>query len=679
MELLMTIILLLVCLVISNIISHYVPLIPTALTQIAIGVGIALLFKEFHLEIETEWFLLLFVAPLLYNDGRYFPRDELWKMRAPIFGNAIILVLLTTICGGYFIHWIIPDIPIAAAFALAAILSPTDPVAVNGIAKRIHLPENVLNLVRGESLINDASGLVAFNYAVAAVVTGYFSLKEAIFDFTYMFVAGAFLGLILSLLMTWIRYSLRKKGISDVTLHSLLQLLTPFLIYIIAEEWFHASGVIAVVVGGIVYSLLREKAEPLQAEEQVLTENIWTTVSFILNGTVFLLLGLIIPPSIRSTVENPNIHNTLAVGYVLAIGIAILTIRFVWSYLFSHYEYRFKRDKEIVKPTVKMTLLVSLTGVRGAVTMAGVLSIPMLIERGDAFPERSLILFLAAGVILFTLIAATLFLPLLSKGETPEGESANYLDINIAKSKLLLAAMKKVRTEMNEENEAAAYQLMDELRESFKQTNVDMNSKEKENNDFVQKIVKVRLMALKAEKKYMEEALESGEMDEELFQFFSRAFELREESLSRNDRSRFGILVRNELRDWKRSSARRRKAGKGKARIAQRQAGKEILLKASNAALAQLEEKAREHEVGDVVYNTVIFDYKRVIDKLKGPEQFNAAVEAQKEELRIIVMDVERSEIRRMYENGEISKEQVKDLRRMINYIESATLYEHAE
>ncbi|MGO4375320.1 cation:proton antiporter, partial [Paenibacillus sp. MCAF20] len=140
MELLMTIILLLVCLVISNIISHYVPLIPTALTQIAIGVGIALLFKEFHLEIETEWFLLLFVAPLLYNDGRYFPRDELWKMRAPIFGNAIILVLLTTICGGYFIHWIIPDIPIAAAFALAAILSPTDPVAVNGIAKRIHLP-----------------------------------------------------------------------------------------------------------------------------------------------------------------------------------------------------------------------------------------------------------------------------------------------------------------------------------------------------------------------------------------------------------------------------------------------------------------------------------------------------------------------------------------------------------
>ncbi len=182
MEILMTILLLLVCLILSNVVSHYMPYIPTALIQIAFGIAIALAFEEFRLEIRTDWFLLLFVAPLLYNDGRHFPRDELWRLKAPIFGNAIVLVLLTTIGGGMFIHWMIPDVPIGAAFALAAILSPTDPVAVNGIAKRIHLPDNVLNLVRGESLINDASGLVAFNYAVASVVTGYFSLHEAILD-----------------------------------------------------------------------------------------------------------------------------------------------------------------------------------------------------------------------------------------------------------------------------------------------------------------------------------------------------------------------------------------------------------------------------------------------------------------------------------------------------------------
>lgn len=230
MDLLITVILLLVCLLVSNIVSHYIPSIPSALIQIFFGIGIALAFKNISLDIETEWFLLLFVAPLLYNDGKHFPREALWNMRAPIFGNAIILVLLTTIAGGYFIHWLIPSIPLAAAFALSAILSPTDPVAVNGIAKRIRIPDKVLHLVRGESLINDASGLVAFNYAVAAVVTGYFSLKEAVFDFTFMFLAGAILGLVLGLLITGIRFVLRKQGINDVTFHSLLQVITPFVI-----------------------------------------------------------------------------------------------------------------------------------------------------------------------------------------------------------------------------------------------------------------------------------------------------------------------------------------------------------------------------------------------------------------------------------------------------------------
>ncbi|MFS0645706.1 cation:proton antiporter [Siminovitchia sp. 179-K 8D1 HS] len=341
--------------------------------QIACGIILALLFRDIALEIETEWFLLLFVAPILYNDGRHFPREELWKMRTSIFGNAVILVLITTICGGFFIHWLVPDIPLIPAFALAAILSPTDPVAVNGIAKRIRIPEKVLNLVRGESLINDASGLVAFNYAVAAVVTGYFSLKTAILDFTYMFLAGALLGLMMGLFITWIRFALRKQGINDVTFHSLLQILTPFIIFMVTEHLLHASGVIAVVVAGVLHSLVRERTETMMAEEQVLTENSWSIVLFILNGIVFLLLGLNIPSSMMKTVANPNIGNWNAIGYVIAIGIVILGIRFVWSYLVSFYEYRLKKKKAAEKPDLKTAVFTSLTGVRGAVTMAGVL------------------------------------------------------------------------------------------------------------------------------------------------------------------------------------------------------------------------------------------------------------------------------------------------------------------
>jgi monovalent cation/hydrogen antiporter len=677
MDLLMSVLLLIVGLLISNIISHYIPSIPTALTQIGFGILMALLFRDISLEIETEWFLLLFVAPLLYNDGRHFPREELWKMRAPIFGNAIILVLLTTIAGGYFIHWLIPSIPLAAAFALAAILSPTDPVAVNGIAKRIRIPDKVLHLVRGESLINDASGLVAFNYAVAAVVTGYFSLVEAVFDFTYMFLAGALLGLILGSLVTWVRFILRKEGINDVTFHSLLQIMTPFVIFIITEEFLHASGVIAVVVAGIVHALVKEKTETLSAEEQVLTENIWSIILFVLNGIVFLLLGLNIPFSMMETVANPHYGNWSIIGYVLAIGIVILGIRYLWSYLFSTYEYHFVKSKEVEKPNSKTTLVTSLTGVRGAVTMAGVLSIPYVIMSGAVFPERSLILFIAAGVILFTLLAATVFLPLLSKEEEVVGELEDEIDLNEAKKKLMLSAIKKLHLEMNEENEAVAYELIGEYKVMFQRFKPEPTSDERDTDHYQQKLREIRLLALKAERKYIHGEMDKGGLDQNVFDSFERSLDHREEVLSNN--AQYGILylIGRMIRGWKKF--RGQYPRDRETRIAKLRKGQDIQLKALQAALDSLEKYAKEHERGDMV-NIVILDYKRIIDRLKTPTaKFNEKREEQKEELRLKVMDIERAQIRSMYESGEINRDQAKELRRFINYNESITLHEHVE
>lgn len=677
MNLLMPVLMLLVFLLISNIISHYIPFIPTALTQIAFGIITALVFKNISFHIETEWFLLLFVAPLLYNDGRHFPREELWKMRASIFGNALILVLLTTIGGGYFIHWMIPNIPLAAAFALAALLSPTDPVAVNGIAKRIHIPEGVLNLVRGESLINDASGLVAFKYAIAAVLTGYFSLQEAIFNFTYVFIAGAVLGLILGLIIAMIRFILRKQGINDVIFHSLLQILTPFIIFIITEELLHASGVIAVVVAGIVHSLIREGAETIMAEEQVLTENIWSIILFVLNGIVFILLGLNIPSTMAETVADPNIGNWLAIGYVIIITIVILGIRFLWSYVFSYYEYSFVKTKDAKKPNFKTTLVVSLTGVRGAVTMAGALSIPVFLANGEKFPERSLILFLAAGVILFTLIFATIFLPLLSNGNEEEREELEQIDLKEVKSKLLLTTIKKIKLEMNEENEAAVYELIDEYKGIFQKIQSEQSSIDQSTNHYQEKITEVRLMALKVERESIHEIMKNNGMDEKLFETFEKALDHREEALSNSVRFGAMYLIRKVIRDFSRftgSYVIQEEAKLSKLRLA-----KNIQLMASQSALEYLEKYSKGQDNSNIVYS-VILDYKRIINKLKRPAaRYNEKTEGQKEELRIKVMDIERSEINRMYELGEINKEQAKELRRYTNYIESVVLYRHAE
>lgn len=675
MDILMTILLLITALLISNIIGHYTPFIPTALVQVVLGVILVFLFEDISFDIETEWFLLLFIAPLLYNDGRHFPREELWRMKGPILGNAVLLVLITTVGGGFFIHWMIDEIPLAAAFALAAILSPTDPVAVNGIAQRIHIPQKVLNLVRGESLINDASGLVAFNYAVTAVVTGYFSLSEAALDFSYKFVAGALLGLVLGFLVIWIRYIIRQQGINDVTFLSLLHIMTPFLVFIITEDVLHASGVIAVVVAGIVHSLVRERTETLVAEEQMLAENIWTIILFVLNGIVFLLLGLNIPSSMSGVLENPNINEWVLLGYVVALSLVILGIRFVWGYLFSVYEYRFGKMENAAKPSLKTTLFVSLTGVRGTVTMVGVLSIPFLTETGEDFPNRSLIVFLAAGTILFTLIAATILLPLLSRGSMEEGEQTDYLETEEARRRVLLASIKKIKAEMTEENEVAAYELMDEYKIRLQQT-LDESSMMDNTKKYRRKLKELRLAALAVEKEHIEKRQKNG-LNSEVYEAFQKSLSRREEAIKHNIRSLTVHLRGKLIRAWKRFRGQYLKDEE--TRLVQIQMGKDIQLEALLAAREFLEEHEKTAGYKELT-DAVISDYNRMISGLQRPEsQYNEQFDLQKEELRIIVMDTGRAEINRLYTEGDITRDQARELRRFVNYIESITLMERGD
>lgn len=677
MDLLLIILLLLSCLLLSNVISNYVPFIPVALIQVPLGLILVLVFEDISIEIETEWFLLLFIAPLLYNDGRNYPRDELWRMRGPILSNAVLLVFLTTLGGGYFIHWMIPEIPLAAAFALAAILSPTDPVAVNGIANRVRLPQGVLNLVRGESLINDASGLVAFNYAVAVVVTGYFSWQEAALDFSYKFVAGGILGLLLALLLIGIRLILRKQGINDVTFHTLLQILTPFLIFMITEDILQASGVIAVVVAGIVHSLIREQTATLVADEQLLTENIWTILLFILNGIVFLLLGMSLPASMSGILEDPARGYGLIFMYVIAIGIVILGIRFIWAYLFSIYEYNYGKITDAERPNFRTALLISLTGVRGTITMVGVLSLPLLMENGEGFPERSLLLFLAAGTILFTLLLATVCLPILSKNPKEIMSKNGKIDLDEARRRLLLASLKKIRSEMNDENEAAAYDLIDEYNWRFEQLPPSEDPKAKADNEKERKLKEIRLKGLRKERDFIQTARANGEMDRDIYEAFEKSFDRREEAGSNNVRTITLYLQGKLKRAWKRFKGYHPETEGNRPEPFLE--GRQHQLQAMQAAVKDLEKFAKKSGREKLVYE-VISDYRKKIGHLKNPGTISAAnYELQKEELRIMVLDIGRSEIFRLYESGMITREEAKDLRRFINNIESVTLYEQNE
>ena len=154
-----------------------------------------------------------------------------------------------------------------------------------------------------------------------------------------MFIVGALLGVGLGLAINWLRYVLRRGGFVDVVFHSLLQVLTPFIIFFIAEEMFHASGVIAVVAAGIIHALVKERTENFRAQEQVLTDNLWSIIAFVLNGLIFLLLGLTLPSAMRSLLENEQMSNWLLLGYVLALGFVVLGIRFLWSHTINYFDY----------------------------------------------------------------------------------------------------------------------------------------------------------------------------------------------------------------------------------------------------------------------------------------------------------------------------------------------------
>ncbi len=671
MDLLTSILVLLILLLLTYVIGHYITFLPTALIQIAVGWLYAIMVDGFTVEVETEWFLLLFIAPLLYNDGAHFPREQLWKMRASILGNAIILVLLTTIVGGLFVHWMIPAIPLAAAFALAAILSPTDPVAVNGIAKRIQIPHSIMNLVRGESLINDASGLVAFNYAVLAVVTGYFSIHKATIDFVYMFIVGGVLGIVLALLINRIRYALRRRGLVDVVFHSLLQVLTPFIVFFIAEEIFHASGVIAVVAAGIIHALVKEHTGTFIAQEQVLTENIWSIISFILNGVIFLLLGLTLPTAMSSSLENQQMSNWLLLAYVFALGFVVLSIRFLWSHSYAYFDY-YVSKKAQQSPTIRASLTTTLVGVRGTITMIGVLSIPSLTITNDLFPERSLIIFLAAGVILMTLIMATIFLPILSRNE----ENLHITDLALIneKQRMLMRALQKIKTEETDENASIVFELLNEYTVMLHMLQ-SKNRNEEELLRYNEELKKERLHALNLERAYLIEYATSHNVKTTIVKGIEKSISIREKTIF-SEKYRF---LRQKFYQFIRSWKRGRLSEKELMKVQSMEDIVQVFV--LEKVLKHFEERLSISEQPEVLHS-MLFYYKRLLHK----KQLSAEIEEdqterteQKEVLCLHAIEVQRKEISAMFDDGTINTVEAKELRRFVNYMESVLLYEYVE
>ncbi|MGV0167803.1 cation:proton antiporter [Furfurilactobacillus sp. WILCCON 0119] len=462
MNIIEAVIVLVVLVLLSNVLDHYLEAIPVSLIQVTMGLLWSVIF-HITIPLETDWFLLLFIAPLLFNDGRRFPKRELWTLRGPILANAVILVFLTTLVGGWLFHLIIPGLPLAAGFALAAILSPTDPVAVTSIAEQVELPSSIIHLVSGESLINDASGLIGFKYAVAAVVTGAFSVWSAAGDFLYTSLMGLVVGFAGMTLLQMLREVWSRSGIKDPVFNTVLRLMSPFIVYLGAEA-VHASGVIAVVTAGVLVHVSENRVAEDVPEQQLLTERTWDIVVYVLNGIVFIILGDELPTAMKATIADPQTGTWRALAYVIVVWAILFLLRSLWIYVYARLDElnnRWHHHSAKTEPvTIKTAIVSGLTGVRGAITLAGVLTLPVTINGGAKFPERSLILFVAAGVIIVSLVVAAIALPIISRRNVlllTRGSQLDVLEEHVADSEQDDPATTTARPPLMTSDEAKMY------------------------------------------------------------------------------------------------------------------------------------------------------------------------------------------------------------------------------
>jgi CPA1 family monovalent cation:H+ antiporter len=427
---------------------------PLPLIQIAIGACLATPQVGLHVTFDPDLFMALFIPPLLFADGWRIPKREFFRQHRAILMLALGLVMVTVVVVGYFLHAMIPEMPLPVAFALAAVLSPTDAIAFGGIAGKGRIPEELRHILNGEALMNDASGLVALKFAIAAALTGVFSLGDAAVSFVIVTIGGLIVGGVVSWVAAKITVHLFMNAQEDDPAAAVvLTLLIPFAAYFVAER-VGSSGILAAVAAGMVMhnTSLREN---IPTAIRVRMNSTWSMVEFVFNGMVFILLGFQLPHILGRTLISAYHDGAarvgLMLGYVGAVIVALYVLRFVWIWL-SHWTMSRSaplNGLDNVRPGLRTVTLTTIGGVRGAVTLAGVLALPVVLPNGNALPGRDLAIFIASGTILASIIIGVVGVPLSMWGLKHDGEP-NATEEQLARKRAARAAIRAVADKYDE-------------------------------------------------------------------------------------------------------------------------------------------------------------------------------------------------------------------------------------
>lgn len=436
MELLELILFLLIAVLASSLLDQVLRGVSLPLVQILLGVIVALIFPlPTDVSIDAELLLILFIAPLHFNESRHVNSAELYRNRFGIFSLVTGLVLVTMIAMGYTLNALIPAIPLAAALAFGAAMGSTDAAAVTSLAKEMRFGRRHEALLNGEALFNDVTGTVGFSCAIAVVVSGVFSLTHAGEEFALELFGGMIVGIVLGLAFWALMNLLRRLGLENPTIHVVLELLTPFVIFLICEQ-IHVGGVIAVVMAGLTISLLPHKRTAATAHQRIQASSVWKTLEFLLNGIIFVVLGMQIPHVLIPAIQGGTVDAGLLIGAVLLLTFVLEAVRFLWILVMDCIDAVRHQRKRLAMcftaRSLKNTLAMAFAGPKGGVTLALMLTIPLTISSGEAFPMRDELLFVTSGVIVCTMLLANFAVRILVPKKPSEKRSTTYADAEIS-------------------------------------------------------------------------------------------------------------------------------------------------------------------------------------------------------------------------------------------------------
>lgn len=445
MEIFETLLIFIGVVIISSFVHTFMPKVPLAFIQIALGMLLFITPIPVEFNFDSELFMVALIAPLLFVEGVNVSRVHLRKYIKPVMMMALGLVITTVIGVGFFIQWIWPELPTGAAFAIAAILCPTDAVAVQAITNGKVLPKGAMTILEGESLLNDAAGIISFKIAVGALVTGTFSIMESVEQFLVASLGGAIVGLLIGMALVRFRLTLMRRGIENINMFTFIQLLTPFVTYLVAEL-FHASGIIAAVVAGLVHGFERDRIAQTRTRLQMSYNHTWNILGYVLNGFVFSILGFLVPEVVINIIKTEP-HNLLfLIVITVLVALAVYLFRFLWVYVLYPYFYlavspfqkMISQDDDGNNTTEKppkrslYALIMTLCGVHGTISLAIALTLPYYLADHHAFDYRNDLLFIASGMVIISLVAAQLLLPFVT-ANAPEVKvgSMNFKEARI--------------------------------------------------------------------------------------------------------------------------------------------------------------------------------------------------------------------------------------------------------